>query len=175
LRLALINGFVPGPANIFTVFTANASLTGVFANIASGQQLATSDGSGSFLVHYGPTSPFNPRQVVLTNFQSTLLPGDFNRDGSVDAADYVAWRRNPSGNMLVDTTNCNTWRANFGRTADQPPAASTSVPEPAAFALIVTLLAVTSLSWRGMLSMLENSAHAYPLREKASQPMLSNV
>ncbi len=25
------------------------------------------------------------------------LPGDFNHDGAVDAADYVVWRKNPGG------------------------------------------------------------------------------
>jgi hypothetical protein len=90
-------------------------------------------------VHYGPTSAFDPRHVVLTNFQSALLPGDFNRDGSVDAADYIVWRRNPSGNTLVDTNNYNTWRANFGRTAAQL-AESANVPEPETFAFICALL-----------------------------------
>ncbi|HEX2473904.1 MAG TPA: hypothetical protein VHK01_04105, partial [Lacipirellulaceae bacterium] len=141
LQLALIGGFVPGQANIFTVLMANTGLTGAFANVVNGQRLATSDGTGSFLVHYGATSAFNPRHVVLTNFQSTLLPGDFNHDGNVDAADYVVWRRNPSGNTLVDTTNYNTWRANFGRTAAQI-ASSTSVPEPESLAFVGALLSV---------------------------------
>lgn len=37
------------------------------------------------------------------------LPGDYNGDGTVDAADYVVWRRD--GSVL----GYNTWRANFGR------------------------------------------------------------
>jgi hypothetical protein len=107
--------------------------------VTRGQRLTTTDGLGSFLVHYGTTSPFEPRHVVLTNFQSALLAGDFNRDGSVDAADFVVWRRNPSGNAFVDTTNFQTWRANFGRTAEQL-VESTNVPEPSALALIGTML-----------------------------------
>ena len=40
------------------------------------------------------------------------LPGDFNHDGTVDAADYIVWRKTdgtPAG--------YNTWRANFGQPA----------------------------------------------------------
>ena len=33
------------------------------------------------------------------------LPGDFNRDGSVDAADYVVWRKNPGGIYTPDDYN----------------------------------------------------------------------
>jgi T5SS/PEP-CTERM-associated repeat protein len=145
LQLSIIDDFMPGPQNIFTVLTAGGNVTGAFANIANGQRLLTADGAGSFLVHYGATSAFDPRQVVLTNFQSTILPGDFNHNGSVDAADYVVWRRNLSGNTFVDETNYQTWRTNFGRTAEQM-AESTSVPEPAAIALMCSLLLVGLLT-----------------------------
>jgi hypothetical protein len=40
------------------------------------------------------------------------LPGDFNSDGAVNAADYVAWRnRYPSVYSQADLTK---WRTNFG-------------------------------------------------------------
>jgi hypothetical protein len=61
------------------------------------------------------------------------LPGDFNKDNIVDAADYVVWRKLNGG----DTDAYNAWVTNFGRTAQglggggQP--GSPSVPEPAAF------------------------------------------
>jgi T5SS/PEP-CTERM-associated repeat protein len=144
LQLALINSFVPESQNIFTVLNATGNINGAFNNIANGQRLTTSDEAGSFLVHYGAGSQFNPRQIVLTNFQSSTLAGDFNRDGSVDAADYIVWRRNPSGNTFVDATNYQTWRTNFGRTADEL-AESTTVPEPGGLALICSLLLVQLL------------------------------
>jgi hypothetical protein len=40
------------------------------------------------------------------------LEGDYNGDNSVDAADYVWWRKNDGDNPA----GYNTWRANFGRT-----------------------------------------------------------
>ncbi|MEX2307362.1 MAG: PEP-CTERM sorting domain-containing protein [Pirellulales bacterium] len=41
--------------------------------------------------------------------ESVNLPGDFNGDGRVDAADYVVWRKNNG-----TETEFNTWRAHFG-------------------------------------------------------------
>jgi len=55
-------------------------------------------------------------------------PGDFNSDGSVDAADYVVWRRtdgSPAG--------YNEWRANFGNSSGS--GGFESVPEPSGFVL----------------------------------------
>ena len=67
------------------------------------------------------------------------LPGDFNRDGQVDAADYVVWRKQlgQSGNIaadanednVVDTKDYNLWRSNFGRSESAGIGASASVPE----------------------------------------------
>jgi hypothetical protein len=55
------------------------------------------------------------------------IPGDFNNDGSVDAADYVVWRK--TGNLPADY---NLWRTNFGRTSGAGSGASGpgAVPEP---------------------------------------------
>jgi hypothetical protein len=65
------------------------------------------------------------------------LPGDFNEDDVVDAADYVVWRKTDSGN----TTAYNEWVTNFGRNAvglgGSGEVGSSSVPEPAAFSLLV--------------------------------------
>jgi hypothetical protein len=59
---------------------------------------------------------------------STAVPGDYNGDGSVDAADYVVWRHSlgesvtpytsadGNGNGLVDEDDYSVWRRNFGNT-----------------------------------------------------------
>jgi hypothetical protein len=62
----------------------------------------------------------------------SVLPGDFNGDGSVDAADYVVWRKtdlSPEGD--------NEWRTNFGRTSGGAALGASAVPEPACLLLIV--------------------------------------
>jgi hypothetical protein len=75
----------------------------------------------------------------------TLLIGDFNNDGVVDAADYVVWRNaSPTATLPNDATpgtvgasDYNDWRANFGKSnvASGPALGSSPVPEPAGILL----------------------------------------
>ncbi|MEX2306048.1 MAG: hypothetical protein WD738_00550 [Pirellulales bacterium] len=62
------------------------------------------------------------------------LPGDFNGDNSVNAADYVTWRN--SGGSVAEY---NTWRAHFGETGGSGSTgvadSQTAVPEPASLLL----------------------------------------
>jgi hypothetical protein len=73
------------------------------------------------------------------------LPGDFNGDGSVNAADYVVWRK-------TDGTlpGYNAWRTNFGRTAGSAAGASAAVPEPGMVGLVLlaTFGAVQLRHWK---------------------------
>jgi outer membrane protein assembly factor BamB len=77
--------------------------------------------------------------------RNLVLAGDFNTDGTVDAADYIVWR-----NGLETTytqTDYNTWRANFGRSAAAATAVAGGnsippVPEPSTRAILaITILA----------------------------------
>jgi T5SS/PEP-CTERM-associated repeat protein len=145
LRLNLIDGFLPAPESIFTILSAGGNLTGALSNVVNGQRLATTDGTGSFLVHYGDGSTFNPKQVVLTNFQQAGLFGDYNNDGLVDAADYVLWRARSGANSTVDTQNYLDWRRSFGQSAAGAGSQSggdaqhVPVPEPSALAFMIAL------------------------------------
>jgi hypothetical protein len=62
---------------------------------------------------FEPTVPA-PAQGIIYRIVP-VLPGDFNGDGSVDAADYVVWRKNPNGEFTPEDYAA--WRANFGRAA----------------------------------------------------------
>ena len=59
------------------------------------------------------------------------LPGDFNADGTVDASDYVVWRKG-LGTTFVPA-DYNAWRSHFGQTLAIANAAT--VPEPTAWIL----------------------------------------
>jgi T5SS/PEP-CTERM-associated repeat protein len=133
LQLALINGFVPGAGQTFSIMQA-ANLRGAFSNAANGQRLATYDDRGSFRVSYGVGSTFNPNQIVLSNFLANPLPGDFNDDGSVDAADFIMWRKLDLGPAAY-----NTWRTYFGTTLPIGSGgdARATIPEPATIMLIL--------------------------------------
>jgi hypothetical protein len=64
--------------------------------------------------------------------------GDYNQDGTVDAADYVVWRKTDGTQAGYDT-----WRANFGATAGGGTGAGgaspshAGVPEPATLVLLI--------------------------------------
>ncbi len=64
------------------------------------------------------------------------LPGDYNDDGKVNAADYVVWRKNPSAHG-GDPDGYNTWRGNFGAPGSSSGIAAGAVPEPSSAVLIV--------------------------------------
>ena len=82
--------------------------------------------------------------AVLLEVRSAL-PGDYNGDGAVNAADYVAWHQNDGMQEGYDT-----WRTNFGRTSGNglddtnvlPNSAA--VPEPSMSILVCLVLAIRS-------------------------------
>lgn len=73
------------------------------------------------------------------------IPGDFNQNGVVDAADYVTWREHLGS--IYTQVDYDVWRSHFGETAGSGSGASASdaVPEPATLVmLIVGLLKMCS-------------------------------
>ena len=97
-------------------------------------------------------------RIELTTINNApLIPavaGDYNRDGTVDAGDYVVWRNNeattnplpndPIGG-IVGLSHYNQWRTHFGQTAGSGTASNAAVPEPArALLLLMGLLAMCS-------------------------------
>jgi hypothetical protein len=161
LQLALLGSFLPNPASMFTIFDARG-VSGAFANVANGQRLATGDGLGSFLVNYGAGSPFNPNQIILSAFLPTAgLPGDYNQNGIVDAADYTVWRDRlgqlaslPNDDTAgVGPDDYDRWKARFGQTlgsgSGATGSASVAVPEPESFAVRVAGGLVILMIWSG--------------------------
>jgi T5SS/PEP-CTERM-associated repeat protein len=145
LRLKLIAGTIP-PVNVALTAT---SLVGQFDNVANGQRLTTVDGLGSFVVNYGAGSPFSPTQIVLSSFLALGVPGDYNNNGTVDAADYVLWRKGgPLANEVnspgvVNAQDYIEWHALFGSTGSDANLTSSAsvVPEPANGSLLLFMLA----------------------------------
>jgi hypothetical protein len=75
-------------------------------------------------------------------------PGDYNRNGAVDVADYVVWREEladggrgyADGNQdgTVAAADYDLWKANFGQTPTSAAGLSSgTIPEPATFALLL--------------------------------------
>jgi hypothetical protein len=96
------------------------------------------------------------------------IRGDYNRNGQVDAADYVAWRKaqgqsvtagtGADGNVdgAVDATDFDVWRSHFGDTAllgfgeQQSFGLGSSVPEPSS-SILGGVFIVGVLGMRGFL------------------------
>jgi hypothetical protein len=83
------------------------------------------------------------------------LPGDFNRDGTVSAADYTVWRNSlgQTGNTdadaneddVVDLDDYAMWKSNFGRSEIAGSGGITAVPEPPA--IVLAFLASCGVMW----------------------------
>jgi hypothetical protein len=68
------------------------------------------------------------------------LPGDFNGDGLVDAADYVVWRK---GLGTTYTPNhYQVWRANFGQRPEAGLASQPAAPEPSSISFLIVTLTI---------------------------------
>jgi autotransporter-associated beta strand protein len=135
--LSLMGGGTPGMADVAYANLGTGVNERVLALLLNG--LVQANGT------YGSTASAAMFQMNeyfagmgLLTVGPASLPGDYNGDGKVNAADYVTWRNNPGG-FPVDAYD--TWRANFGN----PPGSGSSlgegaaVPEPAA--LVLTVLA----------------------------------
>ena len=136
-ELGFTNDFVPvfGPG-------------GDFGTDVSEVRIATIDLTGSTASHVSidirtPWSWIFLSEFVVDGSSVGGLDGDYNDDGSVDAADYVVWRKNDGTQGGYDL-----WRMNFGNSLGSGfGSASTAVPEPASillFAFASLLLAANS-------------------------------
>lgn len=114
----LLGSFSPGAGDVFDLFDydPNATITGSFDVL----DLPVLSGGLTW----------NTSNLLTTGEISVVddLPGDFNMDGRVDGADFLAWQRNPALGSLSD------WEANYGLPTTSN---TTSVPEPSAALLLL--------------------------------------
>lgn len=133
LQVSVINGFLPAAGQSFKLFDW-MSASGTFDTL----QLPALAG-----LAWNTTQLYTTGTISLA---AVALPSDYNQNGAVDAADYVAWRKSP-GNFGGNPGGYNTWRTHFG----QPPggdsemgtASNSAVPEPGGLGLLI--LAVPAL------------------------------
>jgi fibronectin-binding autotransporter adhesin len=144
LQVSLINGFTPTAGQSFNLFDW-ASASGAFAAM----QLPTLSGG---LV-------WNTSQLYTNGVLSVVvaaIPGDYNHNGIVDAADYVVWRKTlgqtgtglaADGNNdgVVNQTDYDVWRSHFGQTAGNASVASASVAVPEPATLLMMLVGILTM------------------------------
>lgn len=107
---------------------------------------ATGDG-GTLLQLLGAASPGGSIEAgeYLTLSLAAALPGDYNGDGVVDAADYTTWRdtlgstellaADGDGDGQVDDDDYDIWVANFGLSSNT----GVAIPEPMSGVLLVSM------------------------------------
>jgi hypothetical protein len=120
------------------------------------QLRCTPDGAGT-ACDFGPEASdeirptdFYIRSLEITGEGPAGVPGDYNENQVVDAADYVIWRKHLGTNFQlpnevpgtspdqVTVDDYNAWRARFGATSGAGAGlASAQVPEPGAFVYLV--------------------------------------
>lgn len=81
------------------------------------------------------------------------VPGDYNQNGTVDAADYAVWRNRLGQNFQlpnevsgvtpgqVTSHDYTEWKKRFGNTSGSGSTSPSAVPEPTTFALIILSVA----------------------------------
>ena len=94
----------------------------------------------------GQYSNYNGFDVALGSSGPVGLLGDYNDDGTIDAADYTVWRdvlaaggtelTNDPTPGTVDESDYAYWKANFGATSGSGALAAAAVPEPSTLALV---------------------------------------
>jgi WD40 repeat protein len=122
-----------------------------------GQSVAISENNaiiGAPFFFQNALNPINPpgTAYIFDIARDPTISGDFNTDGTVDAADYIVWR-NGLGATFTQADYA-AWRENFGRSADALATAemargpvSAPIPEPAS-ALIAAIGAALLASAR---------------------------
>jgi hypothetical protein len=119
----------PG-ANLLSVeFNPSANAYGTFGIYARGDPTTSEWSDAAMPVQQRRTFANLPQTGGSVRIADVLVTSvaDYNRDGAVDAADYVVWRStldqmgtglaaDGNGNNQVDAGDYEVWRANFGKT-----------------------------------------------------------
>jgi hypothetical protein len=156
----------PGTSDLLDVGTSTFTVDGGSVNLANAGGLA----SGTYtLIDYGtlagtgiaaflsqvPTGPAGFTYALvdtgsLINLQVTAVAAndaDYNEDGVIDAADYVAWKKTPSA-FGGDPAGYDLWKQQFGQ-ASPGAGGGGAVPEPTTIGLVLIGLAALAARRRG--------------------------
>jgi fibronectin-binding autotransporter adhesin len=161
LNVSLINGFSPTIGNTFDILDWG-TLIGTFSTLV----LPALAGGLSW-----DTSQFYTNGVL--SIVAPGLAGDYNKNGIVDAADYVVWRKtlgqtgaglaaDGNANNQIDQGDFDIWRAHFGQTAGSGSGATaglsssasgatgsaSAVPEPSGIMLLFLATSFCALRHR---------------------------
>jgi autotransporter-associated beta strand protein len=123
-------------------FSGTDTIDQLFINGAA-QATGIWGGTGSGAANISPLLSGSGTLTVTTGAVAGV-PGDYNNNGTVDAADYVVWRNGgPLQNEVAGTTpgsvtaeDYDAWRARFGNNSGSGSGQSAAVPEPTSILLV---------------------------------------
>lgn len=138
LDILLAPGQDPGAGEVFELVDYSGSVV-QFAAV----NLPTLASGLDWQIAYGPSS-------LEATVVAATIPGDYNGDGAVNAADYTVWRdslgadvpirsgADGDGDGVIGPNDYAVWQANFGMTASS----ALAVPEPAMWSLFALAAAI---------------------------------
>src|SRR5262245_7579085 len=117
----------------------------------------TTTGGANLMSPQGTTEQLTTTQIntVLQSSSfpqliTTILLGDYNRDGVVDTADYTVWRNSNgsttqlaadgNGNGRIDDGDYSIWKSRFGASSGAGQVLFSQVPEPGTSVLVFAVL-----------------------------------
>ncbi|MEX2316745.1 MAG: hypothetical protein WD669_06315, partial [Pirellulales bacterium] len=148
--------FAPVLGQSFDVLRAGGTLTGTFSILDLPLLSPGLTWNTTYLAHV----------VRLSVVAQPVLAGDYNQDGTVNAADYTVWRNHlgqtfnlPNKNPLAETPNIvdredfNFWKSRYAQTHGSGALAGSfdgepAVPEPTSLVLFI-LAFVATAAWAG--------------------------
>jgi hypothetical protein len=131
LNVSTINGFTPSAGQSFDILDWG-SVAGTFSAL----QLPALAGGLTW----------NASQLYSAGVLSIGLSGDFNANGTVDAADYVAWRKGLG--TIYSQSDYDIWRANFGQPGGNGSGVSVNTAIPESASLLQMILTAAGMSTR---------------------------
>lgn len=128
------------PDGLVTLLIERQNSSSAQALFASKEATQLATGSPAMVGTYAPR--------LLLEAVLAPLPGDFNGDGTVDAADYVRWRTGLGSAYTMD--DYADWRDHFGETrgGNLGGGTSVSIPEPSSWLLLWLVLLFGVAVWR---------------------------
>ncbi len=139
---ALLYTIVSGPTHGSVLVDGTPALQFTQAQVTAGLVSYQNDGTANLIDSFSFSVDDGEGTASTGTFgiNITTHPGDYNRDLSVDAADYIVWRKSlgvlpvsseadGNGDGVVDQGDYDVWRANFGNTTSGVASADVTLSE----------------------------------------------
>ncbi|MGD9637378.1 MAG: hypothetical protein AB7U97_29165, partial [Pirellulales bacterium] len=118
-------------------------------------------------------APLSGRYILLAG-GPPIVPGDYDQNGVVDAADYTVWHdtlgstadlradgsRTGASSGVVDLADYEVWRRNFGRSSLAGAAAISTVPEPESLWFVLAVALATSIVRQSVVALANSDIYA---------------